>query len=581
MRKVFKTFIRMQKPEATAFWVSIVISVLAPLLGSIIAPLYYAKITNSISSKSPYDIVFGLALIYCGCLITQIAIWRIGNWLLVVVQQRTMHRIADHTAHHLFGLSLDFFKDHASGAIVGKHAKFIRGYERIYDEFFFNLIPSIVIFICIMPVVFIKMPLFGGGMIVMGCLFAYMTYKFAKWIQPYNDTLSSASTRMTALLSDQITNMATISAFGIVEEEKEYYSKNNSILSEKRKIAWIKGFIQWSANDLFRAIMTASSVLVTIHLWHIGTFTIGDVILVISYTDTLAQRLANMGNVIKNINQLEADAAEMIDIIEARPTVQDNGTQILPHSCGDIVFTNMNFAFHHSQPLFENFNLTIKKGEKIGIVGETGSGKSTLIKLIMREMDITSGQVEINNINIQDITLRSLKRNMALVPQDPSLFHRTIKENIAIARPDATFEEVVQAAKKARAHGFITKTHSKYGSGYEARVGERGIKLSGGQRQRIAIARVFLANRPFFIFDEATSALDSISESYIQEALQEILEDKNTMICIAHRLSTVAKMDRIIVLEKGVILEQGTHIELLAENGHYATLWNKQLLIEE
>ncbi len=576
MKKVFIIFSKLQKPYAKAFWLSIIISIISPIIGDIIAPIYFADFTNKMSLQTPYSIILAIVLTYLAYLIVRTIVWAIGNWLLVVVEQKTMHRIADHTAHHLLDLSIDYFKNHSIGALVGKHNKFTRCYERIYDELFFNLIPSVTLFVSIITVLFIKMPLFGLGMLIIGLLFGYMTYRFSRWQHPFNEKVSNTDSKVTALISDQLSNISTIHAFGKIEEEKNRFTQINKTRSDYRRTAWGKGYIQWRVNDLFYLIMVVSSILTTAYLWDQKLFTLGDVILVVGYTTVIASKLSNIGNVIKNITQLITDGEEMIEILKTQPTVQDNGNIVCIEN-GDIVFNNMTFGYDVYEPVFNNFNLHIKKGEKVGIVGESGSGKSTLVKLILREMDINSGSVTLNNYDIREYSIRSLRSTIATVQQEALLFHRSIKENIAYARPDATNEEITEAAKKAQAHDFIIKLSKEY----DTKVGERGVKLSGGQRQRVAIARAFLAKRPIIIMDEATSSLDSLSETKIQFAMKELLQSNDTLICIAHRLSTVANMDRIIVLENGKIIEQGKHHELISSNGLYAEMWNKQLVFEE
>ena len=219
----------------------------------------------------------------------------------------------------------------------------------------------------------------------------------------------------------------------------------------------------------------------------------------------------------------------------------------------------------------QDFNLIIKPGERIGLVGHSGAGKSTITKLLLRFADALEGSIVIDNQDIKNVTQNDLRKVISYVPQEPILFHRSIKENIAYSKPDATKEEIIEVAKKAHAHEFIEKLPQ----GYDTLVGERGIKLSGGERQRVAIARAMLKDSPILMLDEATSSLDSISEHYIQDAFNELMKGKTTIV-IAHRLSTIQKMDRIIVLDKGKIVEQGTHKELLELNGSYAELWNHQ-----
>ena len=267
-----------------------------------------------------------------------------------------------------------------------------------------------------------------------------------------------------------------------------------------------------------------------------------------------------------------ADAKEMTDIFDQQPDIQDIDN---PEKCliseGNISFENVNFEYVEGHRVFTNFNFKIKAGEKIGLVGHSGSGKTTIVKMLLRFIDVRDGQILIDGQNIAKIRQEDLRNNISYVPQEPILFHRSIRENIGYAKPEATEEEIITVAQKAHAHNFILNLPY----GYDTLVGERGIKLSGGERQRIAIARAMLKDSPILMLDEATSSLDSISESYIQDAFNELMKGKTTIV-IAHRLSTVQKMDRIIVLDKGRIIEQGTHKELLETNGVYADLWNHQ-----
>jgi ATP-binding cassette subfamily B multidrug efflux pump len=248
----------------------------------------------------------------------------------------------------------------------------------------------------------------------------------------------------------------------------------------------------------------------------------------------------------------------------------------LKASFGEIIFKDVTFNYSEESKVFKDFNLVIKPGEKIGLVGRSGSGKSTLVNLILRFYDLNKGAIYIDNDDISDVTQDSLRRAIGMVTQDTSLLHRTVFENIAYGKVGATNEEVIMAAKEAEAHPFIEKlSDPRGGKGYQAQVGERGVKLSGGQRQRIAIARVLLKNAPVLILDEATSALDSESEEAIQSSLYKLMEGK-TVIAIAHRLSTIAAMDRLIILDQGKIIEEGTHEALLKANGLYAKLWEHQ-----
>ncbi|MDK3155659.1 ATP-binding cassette domain-containing protein [Kamptonema cortianum] len=263
---------------------------------------------------------------------------------------------------------------------------------------------------------------------------------------------------------------------------------------------------------------------------------------------------------------------DLADLMVA-PEIEDRvGAKELSLTRGEITFDKVHFQYKGAEPLFQQKSATIQPGQKVGLVGYSGSGKTTFVNLILRLYDVASGHIMIDGQNIQEVTQDSLHRVIGMIPQDPSLFHRSLMENILYGRPGATQKEAMEAAKRAHAHEFI----ESLSEGYDSLVGERGVKLSGGQRQRIAIARAILKNAPILILDEATSQLDSVTESYIQDSLWELMQGKTTIV-IAHRLSTLLHMDRILVFDKGKIVEDGTHNDLLTKGGLYKTLWDAQV----
>ncbi len=307
--------------------------------------------------------------------------------------------------------------------------------------------------------------------------------------------------------------------------------------------------------------------------WYAGNLTVGDVVLIQAYIARIFDKLWETGRNIRTLYEALADANEMTEILLKPHEIQDEkGAIALNAKKGGIEFKNVTFGYFKEAMVLEKFNLAIAPGERIAIIGTSGGGKSTIIKLLFRFHDISSGKILIDKQNIAEVTQDSLRAAMAFVPQEPVLFHRSLMENIRYARPDATDEEVLEAAKRAHAHEFI----ESFREGYETLVGERGVKLSGGERQRVAIARAILKDAPILVLDEATSSLDSESEMYIQDALRELMKDRTTIV-IAHRLSTIMQMDRIVVIDGGKIIEEGKHEELLkAQQGTYQKLWEIQ-----
>lgn len=388
---------------------------------------------------------------------------------------------------------------------------------------------------------------------------------------------ADARSQMTGRIVDSYTNISTVKLFSHSKRETEYAKEGmGSFLGTvHRQMRLVTGFNVWV--ELANYILLFSISAISIYLWMQSAISVGAIAIAVS----LALRIngmskwimwevgglfENMGTVVDGMKML----SKPIDIQD------DKQAKALVVSEGGIEFDDVSFHYGENKGVIDHLNLKIKPAEKVGLVGRSGAGKSTLVNLLLRFHDVESGQIKIDGQVISKVTQDSLRRSIGMVTQDTSLLHRSIRDNILYSRPDATEEELLKATAQAHAHEFITSLTDPHGNvGYDAQVGERGVKLSGGQRQRIAISRVLLKDAPLLIMDEATSALDSEVEAAIQESLLELMEGK-TVIAIAHRLSTIAAMDRLIVLDEGKIVEQGTHQELIERNGIYAHLWAHQ-----
>lgn len=311
-----------------------------------------------------------------------------------------------------------------------------------------------------------------------------------------------------------------------------------------------------------------------IQLWKNWELTLGDFVLIQTFLIQIINHIWDFGRMIRSIYENLAEAEEMTEILDTPIEIQDvKGAKALEVTKGKIDFDHVYFHYHKTRPVLKDFSLSLKAQEKVGVVGHSGAGKSTVVRILLRMHDISKGKILIDGQKISQVTQESLWKSVSLVPQEPILFHRTLMENIRYGRPEASDEEVYTASRLAHCHEFIEQLPEKYNTF----VGERGIKLSGGERQRVAIARAILCNSPILVLDEATSSLDSESEKFIQEALDELMKNK-TVIVIAHRLSTIMKMDRIIVMDQGKVVETGSHKELLRKKtGMYKQLWDLQV----
>ncbi|UST81894.1 MULTISPECIES: ABC transporter ATP-binding protein [Pseudomonas] len=473
--------------------------------------------------------------------------------------------------------SLSFFSDEFSGRVTTKVMQTALSVREVLFTLI-EILPGIgVYFIAIIALAggfALKLMLpFLAWIVLFGLAMVYFVPRLGKVGQEQADARSS----MTGRIADAYTNITTVKLFSHSKREAHFARA----AMEDFKLT---GFRQMRLVSQFEIVNQALVVALIIGaggyalwLWHQGEVGTGAVAAITA----MALRINGMSHWImwqmtslfENIGTVQDGMATLT----SGPKVQDApDAKVLEPAGGEVVFDNVSFNYNGERQVLDGLTLHIRPGEKIGLVGRSGAGKSTLINLLLRFYDVDRGEIRIDGQNIAEVTQDSLRSVIGMVTQDTSLLHRSIRDNIAYGRPDATDEDIHRAAVNAQADGFISQLSDKQGhSGYDTLVGERGIKLSGGQRQRIAIARVMLKNAPILLLDEATSALDSEVEVAIQESLDEMMQGK-TVIAIAHRLSTIAAMDRLIVMDEGRIIEQGTHAQLLEKNGTYARLWQHQ-----
>ncbi|GEK13548.1 ABC transporter ATP-binding protein [Aliivibrio fischeri] len=414
-------------------------------------------------------------------------------------------------------------------------------------------------------------------MLVWFAAYVAIQFHFVPKLKAISEQQADARSTMTGRVVDSYTNINTVKLFSHSKRETQYAEEGmEEFLGTVHKQMRLATGINISV-EIINYLLVFSIAAVSIALWLDNVLSVGAIAIAIS----LALRVNGMSHwIMWEISSLFENLGTVTDGINtlSKPieiTDKENASE-LNVSKGTIKFNNVNFNYGENKSVINDLNLEIKPGEKIGLVGRSGAGKSTLVNLLLRFHDVESGAISIDGQDIREVTQDSLRSQIGMVSQDTSLLHRSIRDNIKYGRPDATDEDLFAATKQAQAHEFIETLTDSFGSkGYDAQVGERGVKLSGGQRQRIAISRVLLKDAPLLILDEATSALDSEVEAAIQDSLDELMQGK-TVIAIAHRLSTIAAMDRLLVMDKGQVVEQGTHKELVALGGIYAQLWNHQ-----
>jgi ATP-binding cassette, subfamily B, bacterial len=482
-------------------------------------------------------------------------------------------RIATFSFDHLLNQSHTFYQNNFAGSLSNKINDLIQNVPTIaqitIDRFFSS---ALALSIAIFTLWHVNQA-FGLSLVFFIASFLGGYIFFSKRLASLADAWAEEGSSITGRFVDVLGNMLSVRLFARQSGEKIFLDEacQKAVKAEK-KLQWAFFWV-WSVYGFAFFLSQAANLYFLIKGRQEGWITIGDFALVMvlnlsiveflwKLTMDFSQFSKEIGKISQALRTILA-VPEMTDSIDAKP---------LTISKGEIVFDQVHFHYKGTESLFKNKTVTINAGQKVGLVGYSGSGKTTFVNLILRLYELTAGRILVDGQNIAKVTEESLHSAIGMIPQEPSLFHRTLLDNIRYGNLEATDEAVIEAAKKAYAHEFIVNIPERY----NAMVGERGIKLSGGQRQRIAIARAILKNAPILILDEATSQLDSLTETYIQESLWELMQGKTTLV-IAHRLSTLLHMDRILVFDQGVIVQDGTHAELLSEEGLYKTLWDTQV----
>lgn len=473
--------------------------------------------------------------------------------------------------------SMTFHTNRFGGSLVSQTSKFITAYSLLIENFLMSLLPTAIAIVCTIAILAPAVPVYVIILFALLILYVFVAYKMYKKILPLASKAAGKSNRLSGVLSDAVTNIMAVKTYGREQHERKLFIEADRDTADAESINM--------RASLKRGVMTSSLIVIimsTVSIFIAGGnawfgISAGMLVMMFTYTYNLTMRFNMINSVLQRLNKIFGDASEMTQILDEPTLVEDaKGAKPLNVDSGEIEIKSLGFCYDDNDSgnvteVFDNLNLEIPAGQRIGLVGRSGSGKTTLTKLLLRLSDIQRGQILVDGQDISTHTQESLHHQIAYVPQEALLFHRSIAENIAYGKPDATMEEIVEAARQANALEFIEQLPN----GFDTLVGERGIKLSGGQRQRIAIARAILVDAPILILDEATSALDSESEALVQDALSNLMRGR-TSIVVAHRLSTVASLDRIIVLHNGEIVEDGTHAELIDAGGQYSQLWDRQ-----
>ncbi|WP_421695598.1 ABCB family ABC transporter ATP-binding protein/permease [Aestuariivirga sp.] len=566
--------------------VRVVLAMVALVLSKVVTvstPYAFKYATDALTGKADVattavTVIVFLVLAYGVGRIMMVVLAQIRDAIFAKVSQRAVRELAVRTFRHLHALSLKFHLERRTGGLSRIVSRGTMGIDTVLRFSLFNTFPTVL------EIAFVAGILawsygWAYAAVILATVVAYVwfTYAATEWRINIRRDMNAADTDANTKAVDSLLNFETVKYFGNEEHEVRRYARS----MDSYEVAAVKTWVSLSVLNSGQAVvysigLTAVMIMSALSVKS-GASSVGDFVMINALMIQLYMPLNFIGSSYREIKQGLIDVEQMFTLLKVNAEIADKpGAKPLSVGPAEVVFENVSFAYDPERQILKNLSLRVPPGKTVAIVGPSGAGKSTISRLLYRFYDVNGGRVLIDGQDISDVTQKSLRAAIGMVPQDTVLFNDTIRYNIRYGRPDATDAEVEDAARMAQIHDFVMSLPK----GYDSLVGERGLKLSGGEKQRVSIARTILKGPPILILDEATSALDSFTEHQIQAALKKVSENRTTLV-IAHRLSTVVDADEIIVLERGQVAERGTHAELLGDNGIYAAMWNRQRQAEE
>jgi ATP-binding cassette subfamily B protein len=546
-------------------------------ISGVYVPILFKHAIDALSAKGVDGLILapiGIIIAYGVLRVLSQAFGELRDAVFAKVAQRAIRRVGLDTFKHLHALSLRFHLDRQTGGLSRAIERGTKGIEFLLQFMLFNVLPTLLEITLVCGILW-NLYSIEYAAITFATIIGYIVFTIVltEWRTKYRREMNDRDSEATTKAVDSLLNYETVKYFG---NELHEASRFDKALQAYEKAA-VRSQVSLSALNVGQGTIIAIGLIAVMSMTAQGvadgSMTVGDLVLVNTFLIQLYMPLNFLGFVYRQIRQSLTDMEQMFSLLRVEREVADTeGAPALVVNGGDVQFDAVDFGYDARRPILQGVSFTIPAGKTLAVVGSSGAGKSTLSRLLYRFYDVTDGAIRIDGQDIRAVSQASLRKIIGIVPQDTVLFNDTIYYNILYGRPEATPAEVEEAARLARIHDFILSLPD----GYQSKVGERGLKLSGGEKQRVAIARVILKRARLLIFDEATSALDTKTEKQIQESLDQVSENRTTLI-IAHRLSTVIGADEILVLDKGQVAERGSHAELLARNGRYARMWQQQL----
>jgi ATP-binding cassette subfamily B protein len=580
-RSVFKftgTHWRRQPGRVAIIMAAVLLSTLADVL----TPLYSGRLVDAVADGAATDVIAWNAAVAAFSMLIALALGaivmrHIAFMTIIDLTLNMMSDIAADAFHRVQRFSTDWHANSFAGSTVRKVTRGMWALDLLNDTLLVALFPSLVMLVGSTLLLGWYWPMMGVIIAIGSIVYVALTVSLSLgYVAPAASLANSWDTRLGGALADAISCNAVVKGFGAEDREDSRLARVTGKWHHRTRRTWVRGTVNGTTQGVTLLVLRAAVIGFALVLWSRGQASAGDIAFVLTSFFVLQGYLRDVGMHVRNVQRSVNDMEELVDIQGQPLGIADRpGAGPIRIGAGRIDFENVTFHYgHHRLPLYRDFSVTIEAGERVGLVGHSGSGKTTFVKLIQRLYDLRSGRILIDGQDIAKVSQASLRQQIAIVQQEPILFHRSLAENIAYARPGASQAEIEEAARLASAHDFIMSLPKGYGT----LVGERGVKLSGGERQRVAIARAFLADAPILILDEATSSLDSESEVLIQQAMERLMVGRTTLV-IAHRLSTVRALDRLLVFDNGRITEEGDHDALIRlDGGIYRRLFERQAL---